>query len=321
VSFSNDVLPILQASCFECHRGTYTDASGRLRKPKGDLRLDGRAWIVKGGKDGSVLTPGKAQQSPLFTRTTLPADHDERMPATGEPLSAAATEVLRRWIDDGADFGDWTGEPGPESKAANVPDDTARTAVAPASTRTLDLARVAEGLAPLPASTLAQAAGTKAKITALWHGSPLLRVEFLGHEDEVADADVAALTPLRQHIAVLSLARTQVTDRACATVARMPRLVRLDLRETKIGDAGVAQLRGLAELTELNLFATAVTDASLAALQALPKLTALRLWQTKVTAAALAQLRATRPSLDVSGAPDLPAGAPAPAAPRGRRGR
>jgi len=314
VDFEADVLPILQTRCFDCHRGEHTDRNGRVRKPKGGLRLDGRAWIERGGAEGRVLAPGNARQSPLYTRTVLPADHDERMPANGTPLTAEQTEILRRWIDGGADFGKWIGESGPAATDA----EPAPAGTAPASARTLDLARLAEGLAPLPPETVARAAGDKAKVTPLWHGSPLLRVEFAGEEDHVGDAEIAALAPLREHVAVLVLARTKVTDRACAQIARMPRLVRLDLRETAVGDAGVAQLSALPELRALNLFATEVSDASRAAFLAMPKLAELRLWQSKATAALVEELRKARPQLDVALGPALPE----PAAPgEGQRGR
>ena len=318
VAFAKDVLPILTESCFSCHRGTYTDSSGRLRRPKGDLRLDGKAWIAKGGKDGRVLTPGNALQSALFTRTVLPQDHEERMPATGDPLSAAQAEVLRRWIDSGASFGDWVGEAGPEPAAlSNSPLEPAR--ADSAGMRSLDLARVAEGLRPIAPAVLAKAAGDKARIVPLWHGSLLLRVEFVGHEDKVVDADITALRPLQDHIAVLSLARTKISDASCGSIARMPRLVRLDLRDTRVGDAGVARLESLAELRALNLFATDVTDASVRVFRAMPKLSELRLWQTKVSANALAQLEQSNAALDVSIAPDLPEAAPPAEGQRGRR--
>ncbi len=318
VAFGKDVLPILTESCLPCHRGTYTDSSGRLRRPKGDLRLDGKAWIVKGGKDGRVLTPGNALQSAMFTRTVLPQDHEERMPATGDPLSPAQAEVLRRWIDSGASFGDWVGEAGPEPVALSNPNPEPARAE-PAGMRSLDLARVAEGLRPIVPAALAKAAGDKARIVPLWHGSLLLRVEFVGHEDKVVDADVTALLPLQDHIAVLSLARTKISDAACGAIARMPRLVRLDLRDTRVGDAGVARLSALAELRAVNLFATDVTDASVPVFRAMPKLTELRLWQTKVSANGLAQLRQSNAALDVSLAPDLPEAAPPAAGQRGRR--
>ncbi|MEZ5964499.1 MAG: c-type cytochrome domain-containing protein [Planctomycetota bacterium] len=315
VDFGTDVQPILQDACLRCHRGEYTDDQGRVRRPKGGLRLDGRAWIEKGGKNGRVIVPGNAGQSPLYARTVLPADDDDRMPASGDPLSPAQTAVLKRWLDSGASFGAWVGAAGPEPVAAS------ETPAEPTAhnQRSLDLARIAAGLAPPPAAALTRAADGKALLTPLWHGSPLLRVEFTGHEDQVTDADVASLAPLFAHIAVLVLARTEVSDAVCAHIARMRRLVRLDLRETHVTDAGLARVGALPELRALNLFGTDVSDGSVRALQALPRLDELRVWQTKLTSGAIAKLQQARPNLDLVAAPALPAAATEASPTRGRR--
>lgn len=318
VAFEADVLPILKEQCFDCHRGQHTDSNGRVRKPKGGLRLDGRSWILMGGKEGNVLTPGKPEQSALYTRVVLPADHDDRMPANGDPLGKDQTETLRRWIAAGADFGGWQGEPlaapsgpGPSGDRAATPTPVAVPVTAPAeSSRSKLLAEVAGSLSPAPAGLVTKVAGDKARIEPVAEGSPLLRVEFPGREDEVTDADVAALAPLKEHIAFLGLGRTQITDVGCSAIGRMPRLVRLDLRETKVGDAGLGKLLGLKELRTLNLFSTEVTDAGVSSLLRLPKLAELRVYETGITDAGLAKLRQGRAELNVVAAPDLP-GAPA----------
>lgn len=321
VAFEVDVLPILKEHCFSCHRGEHTDANGRVRKPKGGLRLDGAAWIQKGGKEGAVVTPGKPEQSPLYTRTVLPADHDDRMPANGDPLSAAQAAVLKRWIEAGAKYGAWVGEAGP----SGVPAEKSVPVAAPApNAYTTLLATLGAGLTPLPPAALDKvvaATQARAQILPLADGSPLLAVEFLGHEDHVTDADVAALAPLRERIAILSLGRTKVTDAVGARLAGMPHLVRLDLRETKFGDAGMRALGALPELRELNLFGTLVSDNAVDALAALPQLASLRLWQSKATEAGVAKLRTARPGLEVQLAPEMPAPAQPGAAAAGRRRR
>ncbi len=89
VSFSNDVFPILQRSCFECHGPT---------KQEGDLRLDRRQAML----ESKAVVEGDPDQSELIRRITLPRGHDDLMPAIGEPLSAAQIQILRQWISDGA---------------------------------------------------------------------------------------------------------------------------------------------------------------------------------------------------------------------------
>jgi formylglycine-generating enzyme required for sulfatase activity len=93
IDFLLEVKPILESTCVSCHGP---------EKPKGDLRLDSRAGALKGGDGGPALVPGKAQMSPLYTSTVLPAGHDDIMPPKGDPLAKEQTERLRLWIEQGA---------------------------------------------------------------------------------------------------------------------------------------------------------------------------------------------------------------------------
>lgn len=317
VDFTKQVLPILETRCFECHRAAYTDDKGRRRTPKGGLRLDGRQHILDGGDNGPVLTAGKSAQSELYTRTVLPDDHDEKMPNERDPLTRDQSETLKRWIDEGAEFGTWVGaaaEAAPPAAAAA----TAGAVPTPGAARFP--ATLAENLAPLAPTAFAKIAGGKALVTPIATDSPLLRVEFPGREDEVTDADVASLAPLREHVAVLTLARTKVSDQGLAHLARMPRIVQLDLRETKVTDRGIAALAALPELRQLNLFGTALTDGAVPALGKLAKLQSVHLWESAITERGLAELRKLLPEAQVVGAPALPEPEPAGAA-RGNRRR
>lgn len=95
VNFVQDIQPILEASCVSCHHEGHD---------KGDLRLDVREAALKGGGNGPAIMPGHADQSPLYTSVTLPADHDDLMPPAnkGGPLPKDQIELLRSWIDQGA---------------------------------------------------------------------------------------------------------------------------------------------------------------------------------------------------------------------------
>jgi len=108
IDFGTDVYPILRKSCLKCHAAPYVDArSGRTKKPKGGLRLDTHAWIMKGyededGKQVAVVVAGKPEQSTFFTSTALDPEHDDIMPAKGETLTKAEQEILKRWVAQGA---------------------------------------------------------------------------------------------------------------------------------------------------------------------------------------------------------------------------
>src|SRR6266850_4733549 len=93
VDFALDIKPILESTCLSCHGS---------EKPKGDLRLDTKAGAIKGGRKGTVLVNGKPDESPLYKSTILPAGDDDIMPPKGSPLAKSQTELLRRWIAEGA---------------------------------------------------------------------------------------------------------------------------------------------------------------------------------------------------------------------------
>ena len=110
IDFGRQVYPILRDHCLRCHGASYTDArSGRRKKPKGGIRLDTVALIKKGyvndeDKAVPLVVAGKPQESPLYATTALPADHDDIMPASGDPLSSDQQAVLKDWISEGAAF-------------------------------------------------------------------------------------------------------------------------------------------------------------------------------------------------------------------------
>ncbi len=89
VEFGKSVFPILQRACIECHGS---------EKQEGDLRLDRRQDAF----DSGMLVPGQPDESELLRRVMLPRNHEEVMPARGEPLSRRDILTLRNWIQQGA---------------------------------------------------------------------------------------------------------------------------------------------------------------------------------------------------------------------------
>lgn len=89
---------ILQAHCFKCH----SHAQG---KAKGDLMLDTRAFMLKGGETGPAVIPGDPNKSLLIKSVTheLP---DMKMPRAAPKLSVADVELLVAWVKAGAPWRD-----------------------------------------------------------------------------------------------------------------------------------------------------------------------------------------------------------------------
>jgi len=91
------VRTILAHKCFQCHSSDKTE---------GELRLDDKELVFKGGESGPVIVPGDVQNSELVRRITLPPGHKEAMPGKGKPLSDNEISLVKLWIEKGAPWPD-----------------------------------------------------------------------------------------------------------------------------------------------------------------------------------------------------------------------
>ena len=92
VDFVKGIKPIFEASCIKCH--------GRGRT-KGDLSIESRETLIKGGESGPAIIPGKSEESHLI-ELVAGLDPDSVMPQKGKRLTPEQIGLLRAWIDQGA---------------------------------------------------------------------------------------------------------------------------------------------------------------------------------------------------------------------------
>ena len=97
VDFARDVQPVLRDRCVGCH-GPSQQMSG--------LRLDRRrdAMPNRVGANGASIVPGDSAVSPVYLKL-IGKQSGSRMPPTG-PLSPELIEVIKTWIDQGAEWPD-----------------------------------------------------------------------------------------------------------------------------------------------------------------------------------------------------------------------
>lgn len=107
VDFNRDVKPLLSDRCFTCHGPDEAGrkAGLRLDTPDGAFaQLDDDLWVIR---------PRDLERSELVYRVTTD-DEDDLMPPTDSHLnlSAAARDLLVRWVREGAKFtAHWAFEP------------------------------------------------------------------------------------------------------------------------------------------------------------------------------------------------------------------
>lgn len=97
VDFASEVKPILTGHCLQCHGG---------EKTRGKLDIRTKADTMKGGKNGPCIIPGNAEGSSFFVRM-VDQNPDMKMPPPRQKqLSAEQIAIIRRWIEQGADWPD-----------------------------------------------------------------------------------------------------------------------------------------------------------------------------------------------------------------------
>ena len=100
VDFNRDVQPILSENCYHCHG---PDAGGR----KAELRLDKKEGAYR-TKDGiTPVKPGDSDGSDVIARI-FSTEKDEVMPTpkSNRKLTDAQTQLLKRWVEEGAKWGE-----------------------------------------------------------------------------------------------------------------------------------------------------------------------------------------------------------------------
>ena len=97
VSFSQDVQPILQTNCGECH------STGGAGLEKSGLDMSSYDGLMKGTRFGPVIQPSDSVSSTLVLLVEGKADPSIKMPhGEGKSLSDSEIATIKSWIDQGA---------------------------------------------------------------------------------------------------------------------------------------------------------------------------------------------------------------------------
>jgi hypothetical protein len=297
VVYTDLVAPILERRCVQCHKEG---------KAKGKYRMDTYELLVKGGKEGPGLEPGKSAESNILVRINLPEDDDEHMPPEGKPdLEEPELVVLKWWIDEGAD---------PLKKLADfqVPADVqAAMAKLAAFAPTAD-AGVADDTEGEPAHAAAKGPdeNLKASVANLAkefpgaisfesQGSAALTFTAVSLRGKLDDEGFGKLGAVLPHLSTLDLSATKITDKSVQALEPAKQLRMVRLSETGVTDSAIDTLVKLPALESVNFYGTKVTDAGVMKLSTLPNLKRLYLWQTPVTPEGIKAIKEKMPKVEV----------------------
>src|SRR4051812_30455718 len=100
LDFSRDIQPILSENCYQCHG---QDAHAR----EAELRLDRKEGLYRTKEDVTVVKPGDTKRSELIERI-FTSDKEDIMPPpkSHRSLTERQKAMLKRWVEEGAPWGE-----------------------------------------------------------------------------------------------------------------------------------------------------------------------------------------------------------------------
>ena len=110
VSYGRQIRPLFEKQCLGCHSGPSA-ASG--------YSMSTRDLLLKGGRHGVAVVPGKGEASSLVQYMT--GKRQPKMPPGGVAMDMETVNLVRRWIDEGAKFDDAKAAPVPGAKSTKLP--------------------------------------------------------------------------------------------------------------------------------------------------------------------------------------------------------
>jgi len=258
--FKDMVRPILETKCMGCHNS---------KKAKGELVMETRELLLKGGKTGKLWDSTEADFGLLLKRIHLPLEAKKHMPPQGKPqLTEEETSILSQWIKSGADFKVKVLDLDPNSELRKLATNIFTTI----ETDVYDFAAADE-------SKVKSLNNDYRVVYPLAKNSPALAAEFFSAAQFKSDS-LKDLLAIKGQLVSLNLARMPVTDEDIKTIGQFINLRRLNLSFTNITGSTLNELKGLKELKQLSLSGTKITASSLNGLRSLDQLTKLFIWNT-----------------------------------------
>ena len=282
------IQPIFESKCYGCHNKS---------KKKGKLRLDEPAFILKGGKDGVVIKPGKADESDMMKRLLLPRNDEDHMPPKEKPqLKDNEIALIHWWIATGATF---------DKKAKELDQPEKIKPVLLALQKEVKI--VLPDLPQIPVGPADEKAIQKLKdsgiiVFPVARNSNYLKANFVT-VDSLTSNDIALLLNIKKQLVWLNLGQKKIQDSLLVPIAQLTNLTRLQLDNTPITDKGLVPLQSLVNLQYLNLVGTKVTAQGVIQLKNLPKLQAIYLYKTFISSSDFPMLKNNFPkvTLDTGG--------------------
>jgi hypothetical protein len=278
--FADMVKPILDGKCITCHNS---------KKAKGELIMETKQLLLKGGKSGPLWDTTDANLSLILERIHLPLEEKKHMPPNDKPqLTEREIAILYNWIKGGSNF----------SVKVNQlePTDTLRT-IAQAIFKSSDAEEDFE-FNSASEKTIRKMNTNYRAVYPLAKNSPAIAADFYGAAFFKPEA-LKELLEIKTQLVSLNLDKMPVKDNDLEIIGQFTSLRSLNLSFSNITGRGFSSLTKLNHLKVISLTNTSVRKSDIEELAHLRELRNLYLWNTNVSLADAQALKKRYPALTI----------------------
>lgn len=290
--YRDQISPILQSKCYACHSDL---------KMKGGLRLDSEKFILKGGKNGAILTKGNPEQSPLYAHLILPIEDDLHMPPKGKRQpTIQEIQLIHNWIKNGSPFGGIM----PTDKGIKTIVSTLPVLIPQeinVDVSTFSTQEEKKSIKPIPAAdphAIEQLEKSGIIVLPIQERSNGLSINFVNIR-QYDKSMLEELANLKDQIINLRMSNQAINDNDLQELIPFKNLRYLQIEKSKITDEGMDAIAQFTSLEQLNVYGTNITDKGLNKLHLCKNLRVIYLWKTKTTNIGIEKLQKALPALKI----------------------
>ncbi len=273
---------IFEEKCVMCHGEN---------KQKGDLRLDTKEGLLKGGEEGALLA-SNGMESLLLKRILLPLDDDEHMPPSEKKqLTPMEIGFLSWWVKNGADFDRTLAE-------LNFPD-SLQGFISPVETSKINKLVPLEEVAPADPKILEKLISLNVLFSPVAMNSNYLSVSFMNVLPEDLTPAVEECIKLNQQIVWLNLDYQNPDLQVWKQLGALTNMRKLSAKNSNLNDEIIAFLQPLDSLVYLNLVGNEVSSSGFEKIKSLQNLESVYLYQTNIDPTGFKQIEQIFPNATI----------------------
>ena len=275
--YEKAIAPILTQKCVSCHGPD---------KVKGKLQLQSPELIIKGGKDGNILTSFHNEEALLLQRIHLPNADEKHMPPDGKlQLTLEELTLLTKWVKAGGNFTKKISELAKTDSLAIL----AMAYKAPAK---------GSGDKKNTAPDLKEFNSNYLTVNYLFNGSEDIEVNFFQGTFYKIE-QLKNLEKIKDKIVSLNMQGMPITKEDLAIIVQFSHLKKLNLNYTNLKIGDLEALKNISSLVNLSICGMEVNQNSLKTLLDKAPFTEVHIWTNHSSEKEFQQLSASNKKVKI----------------------